>query len=303
MAAAVKAPDDLARDAGVAVGAVALAGRAVARAVAAAVVRAADADRAVGAAPTLGADAALAIPPHWPRPLQLLGQRRSVQPGPVQPSAHTHSPPSMHVPWHLDGSAGSAQLHMFGQTTSSHAGPPQPASHRQRSGAAHSPRPEHPRTLEQSERLQLSPKRPGSHSHVKGAVQTPWPEQLAAQTGVPHVGPDQPGAHAQPPLARQTPWGELQSSGHERELQSAPPHPASHVQLPPRQTPRPEHSVGSPGQRSSSHAEPVQSVIDPSPSAPESYHRARRRPCAAASPRRHPGRGAGWRAGPWGCPP
>jgi hypothetical protein len=111
----------------------------------------------------------------------------------------------MQEPWHVDGSAGSGQLHAFGQTTSSQAGPPQPSLQRQRSGAAHSPRPEHWRTFEQSERLQLSPKRPASHSHVNGAVQMPWPLQLAAQTGVPQVGPDHPGAHAQRPPSMQTP--------------------------------------------------------------------------------------------------
>ena len=195
-----------------------------------------------------------------PRPEQLWAHSRSVQPGPLQPRAHTHSPPSMQLPWHVSSSAGSGQLHASGQTSSSHAGPPQPLAHAQRSGATHSPRPEQPRTLEQSDRLHESPKRPASHSHVKGAVHTPCPEQLSVQMGVPHDGPAQPSAQAQLPPGRHTPCGALHSSWQWRAPQSAPPQPASHSHSPCRQIPRPEHSSGWPGQASTSHAVPVHRV-------------------------------------------
>ena len=117
-------------------------------------------------------------PAQLPVPEQLLGQSRSVQSGPVQPREHTHRPPSMQLPWHVDGSDGSGQLHDFGHVRSSHAGPPQPGAHLHRLGAAHSPRPEQWLTPEQSERLHASPNHPAAHSHVYGAVQTPWLEQL-----------------------------------------------------------------------------------------------------------------------------
>lgn len=93
-----------------------------------------------------------------PLPEQLDGQRRVVQPGPVQPGVHTHSPPCMQLPWQREWSDGSGQLHISGHSMSSHAGPPQPFAHKQWFGAAHSPRPEQWLTPEQSVRLHDSPK-------------------------------------------------------------------------------------------------------------------------------------------------
>ena len=77
------------------------------------------------------------------------------------------------------------------------------------------------------------------------------------QIGVPHVGPRHPLAHAHSPLSRQTPCGALHSSAQWRCEQSAPAQPASQLHAPSAHVPRPEHSSGSPGQRTSSHAAPA----------------------------------------------
>lgn len=167
-------------------------------------------------------------------------------------------PPSMQLPWQVPSFDGSGQLHEAVQTTSLQSGPPQPAAHAQRLGATHSPLPEHPFTPEQSERLHESPCQPRSHSHVYGEVHTPLLEQLSAHTGVPHDGPVQPAEQAHWPPGRHTPCGALHSSRQYRWPQSVPPQPESHSHWPWMQTPRPEHSSGSPGQRSSSHAAPDQ---------------------------------------------
>ena len=53
----------------------------------------------------------------------------------------------------------------------------------------HGKTPEQLATPAQSETLHDSPECLSSHSHVKGATHVPKPEQLAVQSGTPHVGP------------------------------------------------------------------------------------------------------------------
>ena len=153
-------------------------------------------------------------------------------------------------------------------------------------GGGTSPRPEHPRTLEQSERLQPA-KAAGLALHVKGA-QTPWPEQLAAQTGVPHVAPTSP--------ARARRRGEADALG---ELQPRGTSRSSRRRLIRRRRAAPPgrrrgRALGrSPGQRSSrTPSRSRASTLQPHQSVTE-----RGAALAQQLPRRHPGRGAGWRAG------